>query len=227
LPPLAASSGPIQPFYLERTATQPGRGNTKTGINREIVARRSDGATVRMSPAAGSSGDFIRNLQFPDGTSLQVFDRVQAKVTWPKLASAEVLRLGSQSVRSDCGRGPNVLRHDQIDGEDVVVTQDTSGSLRLTEWAAPRLGCEPLLVRTEQLQADGSFRVTGETKASRLEIGEPDPHLFVVGPELVEMKPSQAGLRFFNSLDLSAEEKAILLRIVEEEGAEADKRYQK
>jgi hypothetical protein len=87
------------------------------------------------------------------------------------------------------------------------------------------------------MNQDGSFRVSAETKATRLLIGEPDPRLFEIGPDLVEMKPSEAERRFVDSLKmdldalgLSAQEKAILqrelAREVEREGADADKRYQ-
>jgi hypothetical protein len=80
---------------------------------------------------------------------------------------------------------------------------------------------------------DGAVAVSAQTKTTRLLIGEPDPRLFEVGPDLVEMKPSEAEQRWwdslkvdFDALGLNAQEKAVMQRELQREGAEADKRYQ-
>jgi hypothetical protein len=234
---------PIQPYYLERTVSLPPEPSDWPGVSdvKEIVARRSDGATVAISTSRiGKSGQHTRQLKFADGRSFTLYDDVKAKVTWPLLSKPEIDMLNSKSANPDCKPGGGrtlLLRHEQMEGVDVAVIETSSESFRFTTWEAPSLGCEKLYVKSERMNQDGSFRVSAETKATRLLIGEPDPRLFEIGPDLVEMKPSEAERRFVDSLKmdldalgLSAQEKAILQRElereVEREGADADKRYQ-
>jgi hypothetical protein len=215
---VAPQSVLIEPYYLERTLVGPNRSlNTK-----EILARRSDGATLRMTwVGPPEHGQFVRDLKFPDGRSLTIYDGVKAKVTWPARPA------GSLPGSADCSAGRTRLRRDQIEGQEVDVFQTTAGSYRITMWAAPKLACENLYVNSEAMQQDGSFRPAMETKTTRLEIGEPDARLFEIAPDAAEMKPSEAQRRLWESLDLglSAEQKAAMVRNMEREGAEADRRY--
>lgn len=216
---------PTEPYTLERTISGP----NKKFDTKEILARRSDGATLRMhwiGPAEG--GQFVRELKFPDGRSLTLYDSVKAKVTWPAMTEIEVRMLTSPARAADCSGGRPLLRDDQMEGQEVDVFQITAGSFRATMWAAPKLGCEHLYVNSEVMKADGSFGPSMETKTTRLAIGEPEPRLFEIAPDLVEMKPSAAQKRVWESLDLGLgpEEKAALLRDIQRESAEADRRYQ-
>ena len=232
-PPEARPNGPnvtTESYYLEQIVSIPGY---RFGDKKEIRARRSDGATLQMTEFGPSAaGSFVRDLKFPDGKSVTLYDGVKAKVMWPAMSDMEKRTLGSKNlVPSDCyadaSRGTE-LRHDQVEGQDVVVIQRTAGSYRVTTWAAPRLGCQHLRTSAEAMQLDGSFRLSAETKTVKLVMGEPDTRLFDIPPDLVEMKPSQAQQRLWDSLDLglSAEEKTAVLRELQTQGAEADKRYQ-
>jgi hypothetical protein len=218
---------PAVPYYLERTVSMPNRRfDTK-----EILGRRSDGATVRMAwVGPAEHGQFVRELKFPDGRSLTLYDSVKAKVTWPAMSEVEtsILRAKAVAGTSDCSAGRTLLRHDQMEGQEVDILQTTAGPYRVTFWAAPKLGCENLYVNSEAVQQDGSFRPSAETKTTRLAIGEPQAYLFEIAPDLVEMKPSAAQHRLWESLDLGldADQKAAMLRDLEREGAEADRRYQ-
>jgi hypothetical protein len=214
---------PAEPYYLERTISGPERRSD----GKEILARRVDGATVRMT-TFGPGEHYLRELKFPDGRSLMVYDEIKVKVTWPALSAAEKERLRSLVGQSDCSAGRTLLRHDQVEGQDVDVFQITTGSYRATLWAAPKLGCETLYVNAETIRQNGSFEKTSETKTTKLVIGEPESHLFEIAPDLVEMKPSEAMQRMWESLDLGldAEQKAGMLRELRREGAEADRRYQ-
>jgi hypothetical protein len=229
----------IQPYYLERTVTFPPQSSDLPGVNvtKEILARRSDGAIANMQTnRLDKSGQYSRDLKFPDGRTLTLYDGVKARVTWPELSDPEIGTLSSKLAKPDCGsngRERMLLRHEQMEGVDVAVIQQSSGSFRITTWEAPSLGCQQLYVKSEQMNSFGGFRVSAETKTTRLLIGEPDPRLFEVGRELVEMKPSEAEQRWwdsmkvdFDALGLNAQEKAVLQRELQREGAEADKRYQ-
>jgi hypothetical protein len=241
--PPAQPSIPIQPYYLERTVTFPPQSSDLPGVNvtKEILARRSDGAIVNMETnRLDKSGQYSRDLKFPDGRTLTLYDGVKAKTTWPVLSDPEIGTLGSKWARPDCGangRERMLLRHEQMEGVDVAVIQQSSGSFRITTWEAPSLGCQHLYVKSEQMNSFGGFRVSAETQTTRLLVGEPDPRLFEVAPELVEMKPSEAeqlwldSLKIdFDALGLNAQEKAAMQRELQSElqreGAEADKRYQ-
>ncbi len=237
--PPVQSSVPIQPYYLERTVIFPPQSSDLPGVNvtKEILARRSDGAVANMETnRLDKSGQYSRDLKFPDGRTLTLYDGVKAKVTWPALREPEIGTLGSKLAKPDCGangRERMLLRHEQMEGVDVAVIQQSSGSFRITTWEAPSLGCQHLYVKSEQMNSFGGFRVSAETKTTRLLIGEPDPRLFEVGPDLVEMKPSVAEQRWwdslkvdFDALGLNAQEQAVLQRELQREGAEADKRYQ-
>jgi hypothetical protein len=139
-----------------------------------------------------------------------------------------MLRSKAVAGTSDCSGGRTLLRHDQMEGQEVDVLRTTAGPYRVTFWAAPRLGCENLYVNSEAVQQDGSFRPSAETKTTRLAVGEPPAYLFEIAPDLVEMKPSEAMRRLWEPLDLGldAEHKTAMLRDLERESADADRRYQ-
>ena len=63
-------------------------------------------------------------------------------------------------------------------------------------------------------------------------LGEPDPRLFEIATDLVEMTPPEAQRHVRETLNLpqrsqlTAEEKAALLKQIEREGVEADRGYE-
>jgi hypothetical protein len=122
-----------------------------------------------------------------------------------------------------------LLRHEQKEGQDVDVLQISFGSQRTTIWAAPKLSCEYVYVDSEAMESTGAFRKSTQTKTTKLVIGEPEPGLFEIPPDFVEMKPSEAQRFFWESLDLGldATGKAAMLRQLRREGEEADRRYQR
>jgi hypothetical protein len=228
--PSAASSAarvPIESYYLERAVSDPSH-----NVHEEILARRADGATMtRRSPIRIKPDAYVRDLQFPDGRTVTIYDGINAKVTWPVLSGhGIVIRRDQVDGPSECPVSSNGsrLRRDSIEGQDVDVIQENAGAYRLTMSSAPRLGCQALYVNSEAIQPNGSFRQSMETKATKLVMGEPDARLFEIGADLVEMKPSEAQRRFWESLDLpmTADEKAIMLQELQRQGADADRRYQ-
>lgn len=130
---------------------------------------------------------------------------------------------------AECSVGnQTLLRHEQLEGQDVDVIQMTAGANRVTLWSAPKLGCEYLYDKAEAPNRDGTFRIDLEVKTTKLVLGEPDPQLFAVAAGLVEMKPSDAVHRLWSTIDLplSDDQKAAILREIDREGVEMDKRYQ-
>jgi hypothetical protein len=114
-----------------------------------------------------------------------------------------------------------------MEGQDVDVIQMTHGANRVTLWSAPKLGCEYLYDKAEAPNRDGSFRIELEVKTTKLVLGEPDPQLFEVASGLIEMKPSEALHKLWSAVDLplTDDDKAAILRQIDREGAEMDKRY--
>jgi hypothetical protein len=220
---------PLAPYYLERNAHDPNGGMN----HREILARRSDGALLRISGAGPAQLALsTRDLEFPDGRHVTVFDSIKAKVTWPMPGAGEMhyLRARRTEGPGDCAAGMSgkLLRHDQVEGQDVDVVEMNAGTYRLTNSMAPKLGCESLYVKSESpARSGGSFQIAMETKTTKLIVGEPDPGLFEVAPGLEEMKPSEAQTKLWESADLglSPEDKASMLRQMQRQFADEDRRY--
>ena len=218
----------VLPYTLERVDISP-RGKM-FGL-KEVVARRSDGAAVRVGAfAPGDVLAFGREVTFPDGTRVTVYDRVKAKMTWPPdPVQARLLQAQLTEGPAACGMGDKPpLRREQMEGQDVDVVQFNAGVNRVTVWKAPKLGCEYLYDKVEAPARDGSFRIDMEIKTTKLVIGEPDARLFEVAPDLVEMKPSEALQKLWSSMEppVPTDQRAAFLRGEERVGAEQDKRYE-
>jgi hypothetical protein len=216
---------PVEAYTLERTVTMYDSPNNPGSV--ETLARRSDGATVRvMSVGPQGLGRFTRELSFPDGKSVMVFDSIEAKVTWP----VQDPRFRRSDAPATCVSDPSahLLRRDKIENQDVEVIERAAGSYRLTVSVAPKLGCENMGVKSEAMRPDGSFKLASETKTTKLAIGEPDPRLFEIAPVLVEMKPSEAHRKLWETIDLhlGPEDKAAFLRDLDRMGRQLDQRYQ-
>ena len=218
------------PFYLEKTLLEPGNDGNLSVFGSETVARRSDGTTARVKSVGPRNAlRNVRDLSFLDGRFVTLFDSVRVKSTWPQKSAAEAgaMKWALTNPQRDCGAHPpqTVLRHDSVDGEEVVVIQLVAGQYRLTRWVAPKLGCEALYYKSEAIKADGSFSVSVEAKLSQFVLGEPDPKWFDPGQDFPEVKPSDAYRLLLKDmgLELNAEERMQ----IEQEGREADRRYQR
>jgi hypothetical protein len=171
-------------------------------------------------------------VNFPDGRHVTVYDSVKAKVTWPSASEAEMLFLSSRATEgpADCSLHSNatLLRRDQMEGQTADVIQLSAGEKRVTLWEVPKLGCEYLYDKVEAPALNGGFRTELEVKTTKLVIGEPEARLFEVAPDLVEMKPSEAQRKLWETIDLPLrdEEKAAFRRELQRQGAEADRRYE-
>jgi len=224
-PPLIS----LASYYMERVDISP-RGVMFPSL-KEVVARRSDGAIVRMG--ALRPGDILafgRDVTFPDGRRVTVYESIKVKTTWPPdEVQTRFFRAHLIEGPAECTMGSSTpLRREQMEGQDVDVVQFSAGANRVTLWQAPKLGCEYLYDKAEAPGRDGSFRIDMEVKTTKLVIGEPDARLFEVAPDLVEMKPSEALRKLWSSVDppVPAELKAAFLRDEERLGAEEDKRYE-
>jgi hypothetical protein len=123
---------PIESYYLERATTTPGGASFHEG-EKEVLARRSDGSTVRlMSVGPAENGVLTREIDFIDGRKVTVYDSIQAKVTWPLRSDGEMhyLRDRATSGPGECEMGSTaaLLRHDHMEGQDVDVIQMTAGA---------------------------------------------------------------------------------------------------
>jgi hypothetical protein len=197
LRPVNAQGRVAQPFYLKRTIFTDGHSGKLSAFRTEVVARRSDGATARISSFGPlTAPGYFRKVDFLDGRSVTLIDSIKAKSTWPGMSRSEISAL-SQKITlapADCGvHTPYaLLRFDSLDGQDVVVAEGViAKQYRLTRWLAPKLGCEDLYYKSEALGTDGTSGVSSEARVSDLRLGEPDPSLFDLGTEYTEMKPSQ------------------------------------
>jgi hypothetical protein len=224
----ATARVPLEAYYLERTVEDPAG---KAG-GTEILARRSDGATMRMTTFGPKElKKFTREVRFPDGRSVTVFDEIGAKVTWPIPSPIQMkfLREGTMDGPADCAAplAATLLRHDRMEGQEVDVMQTSAGAYRLTIWAAPKLACEGLYVKSETQRGNGEFRTAMETRTTRLVVGEPEARWFEIAPDVVEMKPSEAQRKLWESMDLpmSPEDKAAMMRELARQGAVQDARY--
>ena len=167
----------------------------------------------------------VRRLSLLDGSTVEIYDTVKAKVTFAPRSPIEAQMRSANATESpaDCGMGSRITGHENLAGVDVVISKDTAGTRRFTNALAPRLGCELLHNISEMMRPNGSFYTTAETKVAKLEIGEPEPRLFEIGVDLVEMKPSEARKRILESIDWGelAEHKAEIVKEMERDNAEA------
>ena len=75
-------------------------------------------------------------------------------------------------------------------GELIGLLQENGVHALADEWRASELGCETIQSR-QGYEHEGAFKLTSETKAISLKLGEPDLRLFDKGANYVELKPSE------------------------------------
>jgi len=171
------------PFYLEQTETM---GSKKTSY---VLARKSDGTTARIEEGDKSR---VRDVFLPDGTAVSVFDTIRARVTWPGKVSRQGVE-GEPLPGCDVNRAADASdRASGVEfllGQVVTVTETTMGGTVITSWRAPGLDCEELYYRSEVKQASGSRKLVVEMMTGVLLLGDPDPELFTIDPNFVEVRP--------------------------------------
>lgn len=166
---------------------------------KETVARQSGGATATINEGFGPSGSSwgrIRAVDSPEGVSSLVYDDIGEVVRMPK-PPARAVATRKQALTnppSNCvSPGGTLVGYDAIHGYKVaIVRAPQHGSMRLTVWKAPSLGCALLRSLSENRQPDGSYTRVGETKLVSIVAGDPDPSLFDVPSGYPAVMPSQA-----------------------------------
>jgi|HubBroStandDraft_6_1064221.scaffolds.fasta_scaffold00142_2 hypothetical protein len=196
----------VTPFVLRTESYNYDKGPKGELFVKEVVARRSDGATAVISTVGDLSlGYTIKTLTFLDGTSITVYDPIRTKSSWhvttQRLAQLKehlLLHPAPDCMPEGVREGPvRILGDDLILGHKVIQVESKFGSGRLIEWDAPDLACKTLEFRFEERQPDGSLKIKTHEKAISLDIGEPPSSIFDVGADYQEMKPSEAQARYF------------------------------
>lgn len=208
---LAQSQIDVKPFVLRIDSYSFDQNPAGELLTRKTVARRSDGATVRIGTALGRTGlhagETYRKIIFPDGTMMTVFDSISAQSTAPPLAPLVLARWKERLVRppDNCVfPGETLVGHGEIAGLKVAIVKwPPNGDLEdLTQWRAPELACEGLQLRVEAIQGDGTRGLRTEARLVSLELREPDQGLFEAGRNYAEMAPSEAFRRVTTRLGI-------------------------
>lgn len=188
------------PFTLEMESYEFSDGLPETLIAKETVARRSDGATARVDSMGGivglQAGETERHILYLDGHALDVFDGVQSVVRFPQL-SLKAMAFRKEEIVSPPENcvflGDSLVGYGTIRGYKVAKVKNMAiGQRTVTAWLAPELGCEQLQYQVEENEADGTTKVTSETRAVSLVTGEPDPKFFDVPDSYNSVQPSLA-----------------------------------
>ena len=180
----------------------------------ETVARRSDGALVQAGIILDPSGKELsvtRKIVTPDGHIISVADRISEYINWPTLSAEQIAGAKQQLLNppKDCMLpGRTLVETGTVLGHPVVALRLPHPKNVVTTWVAPDLSCEKLQTRIESLQPDGSYKVSGETRALNLIIGEPDPALFELPSTYVSVKPSELMRREFDRIGAVWDDKA-------------------
>ncbi len=182
---------PVRVDYVSHSAGSPAQ-------FRRFTAVRSDGAWVLGRYLARPDGTeyLVRGITFPgEGKYVSVFGDINA---------IQTVYAGSSGFRGVNHDDPSTscltpVTGQYLDGRTLVGTgvllgyrtahiQYQAGGKRHDQWMAPDLGCMPL---KDVLQTQ-SGEFVGEEDAVAVVPGEPDPALFAVPADYVEMSPSGA-----------------------------------
>lgn len=197
---LARAQVKTTPFTLQLESYDLSEGSPGTLFSKETVARRSDGATVRINSMAGlvglQSGETERHIVFLDGREMAAFDGVSSVIRFPRLSTGAI-SIQKQKILNPPANcifpGQTLVRYESLQGYTTAVVRiGPIGQKEITAWYAPTLGCEKLQYRVEGPGANGSQQILSETKLVSLSIGEPDPRLFEVPESYASVAPSQA-----------------------------------
>lgn len=166
---------------------------------KETTARRSDGATARISKALSRDGSFqgqMRVVDLPNGQEFIVYDDVQEFVR-PARPPGWVVTMRKNALLhppSNCiTPGQTLTGYGTIQGVKVAIIKPLpTDSPKVTLWEAPSLGCQVLESKDEAAQADGTYALQGQTKLVSIATGEPDANLFTVPADYHSVMPSVA-----------------------------------
>jgi len=205
---IASAQVRVAPFVLRTESYNYDKGPKGELFVKEVVARRSDGATAEISTVGEpSSGNTVKTLTFLDGRAVVVYDPIQAKSSW-HITTARLAALKEHLLNSASDCMPREKREGKrsVIGDDVVLghkairIQSDLSSGRIIDWKAPDLACETLEFTFEERQPDRSLKLKTHEKAVSLDIGEPPSNMFDSGADYAEMKPSEAQARYFQKV---------------------------
>ena len=184
---LLANTINCQAFYIERGSYKVGSDGERKLFNREIIARRSDGATATVEFALGRPG--FRKVILPDTTKTWLVDDLRAKTSWRKM-NEEAQALMNQVAHpiADCGLGERISGDAVVAGQrTLLVVDDSNPNVQEKRWFAPDLGCN--IVQYQKLTKQGNLLT--EIQSFKLLVAEPDPQLFDLGASYAEVLPSE------------------------------------
>jgi hypothetical protein len=161
-------------------------------IGRQVLARRADGSTASIEHN-GVGPVPMRTVTLADGSVVWLIDSLAAKVTWPKQTVEEARSVGAHvpnsNPRPDCGfPAKDIVGNELIMNQETVIYLATAGDRQMKVSFAPGLGCEVLRVQATDTR---SGKALGENRLLQFKLGEPDPHLFDLGANFAEVKPSE------------------------------------
>ncbi len=195
-----AVSKDFNEFTIVRTESSQSR--NPYPIQRVVFeVHRADGS--RATGEMTSTGEYAARrfvMLVAERTQVTVDDSLRAKTTLyfrnsppptrpkpdPKCGFAKLSTAAKPSYRGEAAllgvRTVVIQTEEQIEGGD---------SFLRTQWQAPDLDCAVLLVSEDR--RDNSADVTGhfEIRAQKVTLGTPDPKLFEVPHDYIEMSPSQ------------------------------------
>jgi hypothetical protein len=165
-----------------------------------VVARRADGVVVSVDYTIKSGRTAAqppyRIIQYLDGSQAEVYDPVHAVVNWPADPQRREFfgKWALASAPRDCieARDETFAGYALVGGISAAIVKLHRGSLEMTIWRAPDLGCAQLKDKGTVRNTDGSIQGEMEMELVSMKLGKPDPALFVIPRNYASVKPSQA-----------------------------------
>jgi hypothetical protein len=159
-------------------------------IGRQVLARRADRSTAYIEHDGFGLMPPRRTVTLADGSVVWLIDSLAVKVTWPKQTLEEARSVGARvshpNPSPDCGfQAKDVVGHELIMGEETVIYLAVTPDRQMKVSFAPALGCEALHVQATDARTG---KPLGENRLLQFNLGEPDPHLFELGPNYAEVK---------------------------------------
>jgi hypothetical protein len=165
-----------------------------------MIAVKSDGSRVTISLTPGGSrskfGDRLVVLPL-QAKEVYVLDDLKLKTTTPLPPPAKPNDVSQVAINPSCAGisyQSVFLKKDTFLSYDTYVYQRTGstpqgGTQTITYWFAPQLDCVMLESYLEVKEPSGVSK-TFRNYTTSVQIGEPDPSLFIVPDEYTEVSPS-------------------------------------
>lgn len=192
----------VTPFTVELEVTSFVHDSRGEIHRRQMIAVRSDGSRSTTETIMGKvgvdSGEMSQTIRFADGRSVTMFLSLGVKNTWPVLGRNAVQRMRARMLNPPQGcvyPGDTPVGDETLYNQPVAILDHTSEELKWKArfWRASQLGCAIIGYRSYDMQGDGSFKLTAESRAINLNLGEPDAALFEDPQGYRETKPSEVG----------------------------------